>query len=73
MVPTVQTVATIISAMRVPGKANNFVVASKSIERMLEVARQGGAAKGVTINDAVDLSLLEEAQETLKTTLKQMS
>lgn len=39
---------------------------AKGIEGVLEVARQGGAAKGVTINDVVDFSLLKEAQAMLK-------
>lgn len=38
----------------------------KGIESVLEVARQSGAAKGVTVNDVVDFSLLREAQAALK-------
>jgi ABC-type nitrate/sulfonate/bicarbonate transport system substrate-binding protein len=49
-----------------PAYSKDGTASARGIESVLEVARQGGGAKAVGINDVVDFSPLREAQSALK-------
>jgi len=49
-----------------PAYSKDGTASARGIESVLEVARQGGAAKTVGVNDVVDFSPLREAQSALK-------
>lgn len=49
-----------------PAYSKDGTASARGIESVLEVARQGGAAKQVTVNDVVDFAPLREAQGLLK-------
>lgn len=49
-----------------PAYSKDGTASARGIESVLEVARQGGAAKSVTVNDVVDFGPLREAQGIIK-------
>lgn len=49
-----------------PAYSKDGTASARGIESVLEVARQGGAAKNVGVNDVVDFAPLREAQSAMK-------
>ena len=49
-----------------PAYSKDGSASARGIESVLEVARQGGAAKSVGVNDVVDFTPLREAQALVK-------